>query len=319
MWRKRASPFWSTWGPFLPKVCGRFDISVGVSWAITKLPFNKGSSESHTVPHSSHLISLLYAKPAPSCLSSLLSALLSSCCYKPLLVRKSLFSFVIRWKSSSSSSSFFVFFNDHSFVIFFLKFYLSNLIWEIHFEGRVLINKTPSNTDLLPKTTKYQHWFDFFFFQILHALFLLKIYLFSCRVLKKICGYMLCNFIYLFCGCSTFLSYAISEKKSEFGILVPTPPFSVQDFKSLWIEIWFFKFSMIWVFKKYKEWERKKNFQKKYKYFLSQKNRRIFLVEFSLIMTELVQVVHNGFILISHSIMLFCCFLTENVFQNMTY
>ena len=223
MWRKRASPFWSTWGPFLPKVCGRFDISVGVSWAITKLPFNKGSSESHTVPHSSHLISLLYAKPAPSCLSSLLSALPSPCCYKPLLVRKSLFSFVIRWKSSSSSSSFFVFFNDHSFVIFFLKFYLSNLIWEIHFEGRVLINKTPSNTDLLPKTTKYQHWFDFFFFQILHALFLLKIYLFSCRVLKKICGYMLCNFIYLFCGCSAFLSYAISEKKSEFGILVPTP------------------------------------------------------------------------------------------------
>ena len=181
------------------------------------------SSESHAQPHSSHLISLLCAKPSPSRLSSLLSAPPSSCCYKPLLAHKSLFSFVIRWKSSSSSSSFFVFFNDHSFVIFFFKFYLSNLIWEIHFEGRVLINKTPSNTDLLPKTTKYQHWFDFFFFQILHALFLLKIYLFSCWVLKKICGYMLCNFIYLFCGCSTFLSYVISEKKSEFGILVPTP------------------------------------------------------------------------------------------------
>ena len=41
---------------------------------------------------------------------------------------------------------------------FFKKFYLSNLIWEIHFEGRVLINKTPNNTNLLPKTTRYQHW-----------------------------------------------------------------------------------------------------------------------------------------------------------------
>ena len=96
------------------------------------------------------------------------------------------------------------------------------------------------------------------------------------------------------------------------------PPFSVQDFKSLWIEIWFFKFSMIWVFKKYKEWERKKNFQKKYKYFscwLSQKNRRFFLVDFNLIMAELVQVIHNIFILISHSsIMLFCCCFNRKCF-----
>ena len=52
----------------------------------------------------------------------------------------------------------------------------------------------------------------------------------------------------------------------------------------------------------------RKYFQKKYKYFLSQKNRRIFLVDFSLIMAELVQVIHNGFILISHSIMLFVAF-----------
>ena len=45
-----------------------------------------------------------------------------------------------------------------------LLFYLSNLIWEIHFKGRVLINKTPSNIDLLLKTTRYQHWYEFFFF-----------------------------------------------------------------------------------------------------------------------------------------------------------
>ena len=36
--------------------------------------------------------------------------------------RKSLFSFVIRWKPSSSSSSFFVFFNEPSSVIFFFLF-----------------------------------------------------------------------------------------------------------------------------------------------------------------------------------------------------
>ena len=43
----------------------------------------------------------------------------------------------------SSSSSFFVFFNTHSSVYFFKILFMSNLIWEIHFEGRVLINKTP--------------------------------------------------------------------------------------------------------------------------------------------------------------------------------
>ena len=44
------------------------------------------------------------------------------------------------------------------------------------------------------------------------SLFLLKIYLFSCRVLKKLYGYMLRNFFFLilFCGCFV-LSYAISN------------------------------------------------------------------------------------------------------------
>ena len=54
-----------------------FDIFVGGELAITKLPFNKGSSEypsSFIIPHSSHLMSLLYANSAPSRLSSLLSA-----------------------------------------------------------------------------------------------------------------------------------------------------------------------------------------------------------------------------------------------------
>ena len=145
------------------KFLGDLGYPLGVSWQLPNCPSNAHVFRDHTVPHSSHLISLLYAKLAPSCLSSLLSALLSSCCYKPLLVRKSLFSFVICWKSSSSSS-FFVFFNGPFSVIY---FYLSNLICEIHFEGRVLINKTPSNTDLLPKTTGYQHWSEFFLFLFL--------------------------------------------------------------------------------------------------------------------------------------------------------
>ena len=45
-----------------------FDISVGGELAITKLPFNKGQGVfkvSRTVPHSSHLISLLCASQLP--------------------------------------------------------------------------------------------------------------------------------------------------------------------------------------------------------------------------------------------------------------
>ena len=156
----------------------------------------------------------------------------SPCCYKVISLpfkRKSLFSFVIRWKSSS----FFVFFNGPSSVFF---FFLSNLIWEIHFEGRVLINKTPSNIDLLPKTTRYQHLSEFLFLffylkkkknQILHALFLLKIYLFSCWVLKKICGYMLCNF------CFILWMFCLSKlcdiwEKIGIGYFSSNPPFSIQ-------------------------------------------------------------------------------------------
>ena len=180
-----------------------------------------GHKPQHFIP----LISSLCSAQAPSFLSS-------PCCYKPLLTRKSLFSFVIRWKSSSSSSSFFVFFIGHSSVFLLLLFYLSNLIWEIHFKGKVLINKTPNNIDLLPKTTRYQHWSDFFFFflpikkkkfQILHALFLLKIYLFSCRVLKKICGYMLCKFFFFILWMLFLSKLCEFEKKWELGILVPTP------------------------------------------------------------------------------------------------
>ena len=56
-----------------------------------------------------------------SCLSSLLSALPSPCCYKPLR-GKSLSFLLSSVESSSSSSSFFVLFNARSSVFFFLNF-----------------------------------------------------------------------------------------------------------------------------------------------------------------------------------------------------
>ena len=138
----------------MPKVYACCHISVGRSWTITKLPFNKSCScpqfsRLFLIPLISSLSSALCLE-AYSCLSSLLSALPSPCCYKPLH-GKSL-SFLLSSVESSSSSS-----SMRIPLYFFYKFYLSNLIREIHFEGRVLINKTPSNTDLLPKTTRYQH------------------------------------------------------------------------------------------------------------------------------------------------------------------
>ena len=140
-------------------------------------------SESHAQPHSSHLISLLCAKPAPSRLSSLLSALPSSCCYKPLLAHKSLFSFVIRWKSSSFSSSFFVFFNGHSSVIFFFKFYLSNLIkkyilkvefWSTKHQATLICYQKPLGTNIDLNFFFLTYHFFFFFFSDLACFVLAK-------------------------------------------------------------------------------------------------------------------------------------------------
>ena len=113
--------------------------------------------------------------------------------------------------------------------------------WSTKHQATLICYQKPpgSNTDLN---------FFFFFtyqkkkFQILYALFLLMIYLFSCRVLKKFMGTCFVIFFLLWMHC--LLSYVISDKKLELVILVPTPLSLFQ----LWIEIWFFKFSMIWVF-----------------------------------------------------------------------
>ena len=176
MWRERTKNERSSSGPFCQK---SVRVVIYPLDDLRQLP--SYPSINHAYVLSTHTCSSFLSShcsalcpEAHSCLSSLLLALPSLCCYKPLH-GKSLSFLLSSVESSSSSSSFFVFFNAHSFLfLFFLKFYLSNLIWEIHFEGRVLINKTPSNTDLLPKTTRYQHWSElllFFFLPIKFFIF----------------------------------------------------------------------------------------------------------------------------------------------------
>ena len=102
------------------KSLGVLGYPLGVSWQLPNCPSNAHVFRDRIVP-SFHFGSSFCSTQAPSFLSS-------PCYYKPLLECKSLFSFVIRWKSSSSSSSFFVFVNEPSFVIFIL-FYFICLIW----------------------------------------------------------------------------------------------------------------------------------------------------------------------------------------------
>ena len=106
----------------LEKVHARCHISVGRSWAITKLLFNKSCSCSQfsrlfLIPLISSLCST-FCPEAHSRLSSLLSALPSPCCYKPLCGKSLSCLLSSVESSSSSSSSFFVFFNALSPSIF---------------------------------------------------------------------------------------------------------------------------------------------------------------------------------------------------------
>ena len=161
------------------KFLGVLGYPLGVSWQLPNCPSNAHVFRDRTMP-SFHFRSSLCSAQASSFLSS-------PFCYKPLLARKSLFSFVIRWKSSSSSS-FFVFFNGPFSVIYFY-FYFIFLIWSEKYILKVEFWSTKHQATLIYYKKKIQ---------ILHALFLLKIYLFSYRVLKKLCGYMLRNFFFYF-------------------------------------------------------------------------------------------------------------------------
>ena len=160
MCSERAFVLWTSSGPFCKSAWAFWGI--GWEW-VCKYQIALQMLMSSEIAQCIRLWSSLCSAQAPSFLSS-------SCCYKVISLpfkRKSLFSFVIYWKSSSSSSSFFIFFNGPSFVIlfYFISFYLSNLIWEIHFEGRDSINKTPSNTDLLPKPPSTNTDLKFLFYQ----------------------------------------------------------------------------------------------------------------------------------------------------------
>ena len=177
----------------------------GIRWAlpkITKLPLINGfTSRAALIPLISSLCSVLKLWSSTPLISSLLC---------PLRVATSLSVVSHPW-------IFFLFFfflrllQRALICIFYIFLFMSNLIWEINFEGRDLINKTPSNTNLLPKTTKYQHWSEFFFFTYQKK----KISDLACFVLAKdlfvllpgteiFFSYMLCNFFF-FCGCTVWL------------------------------------------------------------------------------------------------------------------
>ena len=130
----------------------------GIRWAlpkITKLPLINGfSSHAVLIPLISSLYSILKLWSSTPLISSL---------FYPLRAATSLSVVSDPW-------IFFLFFFflrllQCTLICNFFKknLFMSNLIWEIHFEGKDLINKTPSNTDLLRKTTRYQHWSNFFF------------------------------------------------------------------------------------------------------------------------------------------------------------
>ena len=130
--------------------------TVGLDGQLRKYP-DKNSSvlPPEADSHASHLISLLSL-----CTKLTLTPPISSLCSTFFVVSLSALSSV---ESSSSSSSFFRLL-QRTLILFFFFFilFLSNLIWEIHFEGRDLINKTPSNTDPLTslpsKKEKSETW-----------------------------------------------------------------------------------------------------------------------------------------------------------------
>ena len=146
------------------------------AWSLTPLISSLCSPFARSSSHASHLFSLLCPLRGKSLCS---------------VIRLIFFLFFFFLSSSSSTRT--------DLVLFYFILFLSNMVWEIRFEGRDLINKTPSNTDLLPKTTRYQHWSKFFFFLSSVGNFFSDL---ACFVLandlfvlllgtENICGYML--------------------------------------------------------------------------------------------------------------------------------
>ena len=82
----------------------------------------------------------------------------------------------------------------------------------------------------------------------MHALFVLANDLFVLFwVLKKFVGTCFV-FFFSFCGCSVFTCSVYFHIQITFKFMTKNRPTPLSLLKSLWIEIWFFKFSTIWVF-----------------------------------------------------------------------
>ena len=190
------------------------------------------------MPDSSHLSALLQNKLVRVAASKSLSCL----CHPSAIF----FLFFFFFSSLSLSLSIYIY-----IYINFIYVYIwsEKNVLKVEF----LINKTPSNTDLLPKTTGYHQrlWnICWKFFRSVHALFVLANDLFVLFwVLKKFGRYMLCIFFF-FCGymlclymlgiftCSSHI--LIYDKKSS------DLPFSIQV--TLDWDLIFLSLSMIWVF-----------------------------------------------------------------------
>ena len=138
----------------------------------------------------------------------------SLCCCNPLhaAASKSLLPLLVLSSSSSSSSplslSLSLSLYIYIYIFFFFNFIYVLYIW---FEKNILkveflINKAPSNTDLLPKITKFHQRFwniCWKFFRFVHALFVLviyMIYLFSLGYWKNLWVHVLYFFFFFFCG-----------------------------------------------------------------------------------------------------------------------
>ena len=174
--------------------------------------------------------------------------------------------FVICRLSSSTSSSFFFFFFFSSlslslslsiYIYIYIFFFFFNFIYVLYiwFEKNILkveflINKTPSNTDLLSKTTRYQQRFWNICWKLSNLcmlyLFLLMIYLFSFGYWKNLwlnalhffffCGYMPCLYRLCIFPCSSHL-FNLWQK-------IVQPPFLCSNHFGLRSD--FLSLSMIW-------------------------------------------------------------------------
>ena len=121
------------------------------------LPFDKSKDNTHTIlPH-------LFALPSTLSEAHSCHPLISLFC--PLRATTSLSMVNVTLVFVIRRIFFLFFFSSSSSIYLFLNF-IYVYIWSQKniLKVEFFINKTPSNTNLLPKTTKYQHWSKIFYF-----------------------------------------------------------------------------------------------------------------------------------------------------------